>query len=102
MGVDLSGNGKWVGGTVGANGNIYFMPRNIADILEIDTFSSTASLIAMPGSNETSKWQGCTLDHNGNIYSCPYSSSSILIISKNIDVPIMGLKTAISPHLNKM
>jgi hypothetical protein len=73
---------KWLGGSLGADGNIYGMPSDASSILRIDTESDDVTTFGRV-SEEKNKYQGGTLAADGFIYAIPSNSNNILCIDSN-------------------
>eukprot|EP00964_Phaeocystis_antarctica_P101899 scaffold67357_cov67-Phaeocystis_antarctica.AAC.1 len=78
----LSGNNKWSGGVLAADGNIYGIPYNAMQVLCFDPRTQQATRVGagefiqeLLGDN---KWQGGVLAANGNIYGIPYNATQVL------------------------
>lgn len=77
-GPSTSAAGNAYRGTCRApNGNVYFLPRNVSNILEYDPSNDTNSTISVSGTGSNNHTGGC-LGRNGNIYLAPFSASSVL------------------------
>ena len=73
--------GKWVGGVVAPNGNIYCIPNNSTTILVINPITDTdASGNFGADLTGSSKWWGGCLGSDGKIYGVPESSNDVLVI----------------------
>jgi len=70
---------KWLGGSVGADGNVYGMPSDASSILRIDTENDIATTFGIV-SGEKNKWQGGVLSRDGIIYAIPSNAKQILCI----------------------
>ena len=109
--VDLSGfsyfdaaSGKFAGGVLAPNGNIYCVPYNadyVAIINPVTKTVDTTSIRNVLGGTTGSKWYGGMLAPNGNIYCIPHVSSDILIInpSNNTTSYIRGITVANYPTI---
>lgn len=73
---------KWLGGSIGIDGNIYGMPSDASSILFIDTEENTASTFGQV-SSEKNKYQGGTLADDGFIYAICSNANNILCIDSN-------------------
>jgi DNA-binding beta-propeller fold protein YncE len=74
---------KWLGGALGADGNIYGMPSDATSILRIDTETNSVTTFGRI-SGEKNKYQGGTLSSkNGFVYAIPSNSEHILCINTN-------------------
>lgn len=81
---------KWLGGSMGADGNIYGMPSDASSVLKIDVDAdrvTTFGRIKSPRVNEDgspyvekNKWQGGVLARDGFVYAIPSDSQSVLRI----------------------
>ncbi|HNH10496.1 MAG TPA: hypothetical protein PK683_18485, partial [Leptospiraceae bacterium] len=89
---------KWEGGALAANGKIYGIPFQSANVLVIDPSSDTASVFDSLGG--TNNWVGGVYASNGIIYGIPYNSTTVLAV----DPKAIGVWTAdmyLSPYFNK-
>ncbi|KAL7504022.1 hypothetical protein ACHAXN_001722 [Cyclotella atomus] len=95
---------KWLGGSMGADGNVYGMPSDASSILRIDTttnevttFGCVEATINDYSSNdsvpEKNKWQGGVLAKDGYIYAVPSNARGILRIDSRPE-----LVTSIAAH----
>lgn len=76
---------KWLGGALGADGNIYGMPSDASSILLVDTETNYVSTFGEL-SGEKNKYQGGTLSSkNGYVYAIPSNSQNVLCINTNPD-----------------
>jgi hypothetical protein len=77
VGDELQGNGKWHGGVLAADGNIYGIPFNATQVLRFDPRSQQATFVGaeLPGGN---KWSGGVLAADGNIYGIPSDATQVL------------------------
>jgi hypothetical protein len=74
---------KWLGGAMGADGNIYGMPSDASSILHIDTQTNCVTTFGTI-SGEKNKYQGGTLSSkNGFVYAIPSNSQKVLCINTN-------------------
>lgn len=74
---------KWLGGALGADGNIYGMPSDASSILYIDTKTSFVSTFGKI-SGEKNKYQGgIRSSKNGYVYAIPSNSKHVLSIDTN-------------------
>jgi len=81
FGVSLSGASKWNGSVLGADGKIYCIPYESADVLIINPEEQTAIRSNMGASlSGASKWVGGVLASDGKIYCIPFNATDILII----------------------
>ena len=81
---------KWLGGSMGADGNIYGMPSDASSVLKIDVKNdrvTTFGRIESPRVNEDgspyvekNKWQGGVLARDGFVYAIPSDAQSVLRI----------------------
>ncbi|KAI2509111.1 hypothetical protein MHU86_5359 [Fragilaria crotonensis] len=79
--VDTNQNYKWLGGAIGADGNIYAMPADASAILKIDTHTNICSTFGFVGT-EKNKWQGGVLSPtDGCIYCIPADGQHVLRIA---------------------
>lgn len=111
--VDLSSfsyfdntTGKFSGGVLAPNGNIYCIPSNTDYVAIINPYTKTVDTTSIRGLSggisSSSKWWGGVLAPNGKIYCVPYNSSNILIINtiNNSVSYITGITLANYPSLN--
>ena len=71
---------KWLGGAIGADGNIYAMPADASAILKIDTHTDHCSTFGFVGTVKN-KWQGGVLSPtDGCIYCIPADGEHVLRI----------------------
>ena len=111
--VDLSGfsyfdnaSGKFAGGVLAPNGNIYCIPYDADYVAIINPYTKTVDTTSIRGLSgglsSSQKWWGGVLAPNGKIYCVPYKSSNILIINttNNTVSYITGITGANYPSLN--
>jgi hypothetical protein len=83
--TDTNTNYKWLGGSVGADGNIYAMPADSSSILKIDTTTDHCSSFGFVGTDKN-KWQGGVLSHSdGCIYCIPANGRNVLRIDSRAE-----------------
>jgi len=71
---------KWLGGSIGEDGNIYGMPSDASSILKINTSNDQVSTFGKV-SEEKNKWQGAVLSkETGYLYAIPSNAKHILCI----------------------
>ena len=70
---------KWLGGSVGADGDIYCPACDTSAVLRIDTSKDEAWTFGFAGTNKN-KYQGCVLARDGCIYGIPASGNQIVRI----------------------
>lgn len=75
-----STQGKFAGGVLAPNGNIYCIPHSSTYVAIINPYTKKVDTSTITGLSGTSKWYGGVLATNGKIYCIPYQSSQILII----------------------
>ena len=83
VGPEMKGIMKYhrTGGTVGANGKIYFAPCNAAQVLCIDPQEETVEMVG-PEMVGTEKYEGAgTVGANGKIYFAPANAAQVLCIN---------------------
>ena len=81
IGADLGDvKGKYWGGFLGGDGNIYGIPLNANKVLKITVGSDTTSFIG-DEYEKPSGWINGALAKDGNIYATPFISDSILQIN---------------------
>eukprot|EP00820_Chromera_velia_P020875 Cvel_29471.t1-p1 / transcript=Cvel_29471.t1 / gene=Cvel_29471 / organism=Chromera_velia_CCMP2878 / gene_product=hypothetical protein / transcript_product=hypothetical protein / location=Cvel_scaffold4039:8758-10065(+) / protein_length=436 / sequence_SO=supercontig / SO=protein_coding / is_pseudo=false len=73
------GQDKWLGGTLGADGNIYGIPGSAEFVLKIDTSSGCATTIG-PRLRGKLKWLRGILTEDGAIIGIPSNANSVLRI----------------------
>lgn len=84
--TDKTKNYKWLGGSVGADGNIYAMPADTSSVLKIDTKTDHCSTFGTVGT-EKNKWQGGVLsEKDGCIYCIPADGQQILRIDSRPEI----------------
>ena len=81
---------KWLGGSMGADGNIYGMPSDASSVLKIDVEADRVTTFGQIESSrlnedgspyvEKNKWQGGVLARDGFVYAIPSDSQSVLRI----------------------
>jgi hypothetical protein len=93
--ADTNENYKWLGGAIGADGNIYAMPADASAILKIDTHTNVCSTFGFVGM-EKNKWQGGVLSQtDGCIYCIPADGQHVLRIdTRNPSTNIINTATA--------
>ena len=80
---DTTTNYKWLGGCIGADGNIYAMPADASAILKIDTHTNYCTTFGFVGTQKN-KWQGGVLSpSDGCIYCIPADGQHVLRIDTN-------------------
>lgn len=79
-------NYKWLGGSIGADGNIYCPACDASAILKINVTTSHCETLGFAG-KEKNKWQGGILGQDNCIYCIPANGLSVCRIStdKNIE-----------------
>ena len=77
VGDELPGDGKWRGGVLAADGNIYGIPLNATQVLRFDPRTQQATRVGaeLPGGY---KWSGGVLAADGNIYGIPFDATQVL------------------------
>ena len=77
VGDELPGDGKWSGGVLAADGNIYGIPLNATQVLRFDPRTQQATRVGaeLPGGY---KWFGGVLAADGNIYGIPFDATQVL------------------------
>ena len=96
-------NFKWLGGVIGADGNIYCPACDTSSILKINTETDECTTFGFAG-NEKNKWQGGILGRDGCIYNIPASGRHILRIStfdKDFKENPIQLLGNLPPHKDK-
>ena len=84
--TDPRKNYKWLGGTVGLDGNIYCPACDTSAVLKIDTSTDTCRTFGFCGTSKN-KWQGGVLSpRDGCIYCIPASGTQVLRIIPGADV----------------
>jgi len=84
--TDDTKNYKWLGGSLGADGNIYAMPADTSSILKIDTTTDHCSTFGFVG-KEKNKWQGGVLSKSdGSIYCIPADGQKVLRIDSRPEI----------------
>lgn len=78
--VDTRKNYKWLGGSVGVDGNIYCPACDTSSVLKIDTKSGYCTTLGFAG-YEKNKWQGGVLARDGCIYCIPANGKHVLRIA---------------------
>ena len=73
---------KWLGGTLGADGNIYCPACDTTAVLKIDVTNDTCQTFGFTG-HDKNKWQGGVLGNDGCIYCIPASGKHVLRIGTN-------------------
>lgn len=82
---DTRKNYKWLGGSVGVDGNIYCPACDISSILKIDVTTDHCSTYGYAGKMKN-KWQGGVLSkRDGCVYCIPASGTQILRIPTHPD-----------------
>lgn len=76
---------KWLGGCVGADGNIYCPACDTSSVLKIDTRTDTCMTFGFAGKLKN-KWQGGILGRDGCIYCIPASGYQVLRIATSPDI----------------
>jgi hypothetical protein len=67
---------KWLGGTVGADGNIYCPACDTSAVLKIDVTTAECHTFGFAGHGKN-KWQGCVLARDGCVYCIPASGQHV-------------------------
>jgi hypothetical protein len=84
--IDETKNYKWLGGSIGADGNIYAMPADHSSILKINVTDDHCSTFGFVGT-EKNKWQGGVLsESDGSIYCIPADGQKVLRIDSRPEV----------------
>jgi hypothetical protein len=78
--VDTRNNYKWLGGSIGVDGNIYCPACDTSSILKIDTQTNKVTTFGFAGTDKN-KWQGGILGRDGCVYCIPASGRQVLRIS---------------------
>ncbi len=79
-----SATGKFAGGVLGPNGNIYCIPFSANYAAIINPYTKTVdrtTLSNLLDGNSSAKWYGGVVAPNGKIYCIPHNSSNMLIIN---------------------
>jgi hypothetical protein len=79
---DTVQNYKWLGGSLGLDGNIYGMPCDASSILKIDVETNECTTFGDTGDGK-SKWQGAVLARDGCVYAIPSYGRHVLRIDTN-------------------
>lgn len=79
---DTVKNYKWLGGSIGMDGNIYGMPCDASSILKINVETNECSTFGDTGEGK-SKWQGAVLARDGRVYAIPSYGRHVLQIDTN-------------------
>ena len=77
---DTVQNYKWLGGSVGFDGNIYGMPCDSSSILKINVETNECTTFGDTGDGK-SKWQGAVLARDGCLYAIPSHGRHVLRIN---------------------
>jgi hypothetical protein len=84
--TDETKNYKWLGGSIGADGNIYAMPADHSSILKINVTDDHCFTFGFVGT-EKNKWQGGVLsESDGSIYCIPADGQKVLRIDSRPEV----------------
>ena len=91
---DTVQNYKWLGGSKGADGNIYGMPCDASSILKINVETDECTTFGDTGEGKN-KWQGGVLARDGHVYAIPSYGSQVLRIDTlprtgEIDYQLLG------------
>jgi hypothetical protein len=78
--TDPRKNYKWLGGSVGVDGNIYCPACDTSSVLKIDTKNGYCSTLGFAG-YEKNKWQGGVLARDGCVYCIPATGKHVLRIA---------------------
>ena len=78
VGDQLPGAGKWEGGVLAADGNIYGIPRDATQVLRFDPRTQQATLVGDELPGDRFKWMGGVLAADGNIYGIPWNATQVL------------------------
>lgn len=78
--TDKRKNFKWLGGAVGADGNIYCPACDTSAVLKIDTRTDQCTSFGFAGKLKN-KWQGGVLGRDGCVYCIPASGTHVLRIA---------------------
>eukprot|EP00964_Phaeocystis_antarctica_P035555 scaffold20309_cov64-Phaeocystis_antarctica.AAC.2 len=80
VGAELPGDYKWSGGVLAADGNIYGIPEDAAQVLRFDPRTQQAMLVGdqLPGGGA---WSGGVLADDGNIYGIPLNAEQVLSVA---------------------
>jgi hypothetical protein len=80
--TDTRKNYKWLGGSIGADGNIYCPACDTSAVLKIDTQTEKCTTFGFTGKLKN-KWQGGILGRDGCVYCIPASGHHVLRIATN-------------------
>ena len=75
----LASRYKWLGGSIGADGNIYCPACDTTAVLQINVTTDTCTTFGFTGTDKN-KWQGGVLAKDGCIYCIPASGRHVLRI----------------------
>jgi hypothetical protein len=78
--TDPTPNYKWLGGSIGLDGNIYCPACDTSSVLKIDVTTNTCTTFGHTGTLKN-KWQGGILGRDGCIYCIPASGLYVCRIS---------------------
>ena len=87
----LSGDAKWQGGVLAADGNIYGIPRNATQVLRFDPRTQQATLVGDQLPGDRFKWSGGVLAADCNIYGIPTEATQVLSLGMNLPEPTAEL-----------
>jgi hypothetical protein len=96
-----SGFSNYSGGTLGADGKIYFSPYPSGNILIVTPISSSPYATYTTSSAVTGAFMGLKLAPNGNIYGIPNNTSNILKITFSGLSQLPSSNYCLSPYTNK-
>jgi hypothetical protein len=82
---DIRINYKWLGGAIGADGNIYCPACDTSSVLKIDTQTEECTTFGFVGTLKN-KWQGGILGRDDCIYCIPASGHHVLRIFTSPDI----------------
>lgn len=77
---------KWLGGSTGADGNIYCPACDTSAVLKIDVLTETCTTFGFAG-HDKNKWQGGVLARDGCIYCIPASGKHVCRILTQPGLP---------------
>ena len=85
----LAGQDKWLGGVLGANGNVYGVPGNSQDILKVDIRTDKVTRYGGPFVGRF-KWLRGILARDRAVYCIPSWADHVLKINEDDSVELLG------------
>jgi hypothetical protein len=104
IGGPFYGEDMWLGGELGADGNIYGVPGTAKTVVKIDprtdVVSEVGNLVVVPGAirGNRFKWLRGARAANGDMFGIPCNANKVLRISTRGEVDMIGDPELLSGH----